>query len=179
MKKNFKTSTKNTLLTGKNIYRDSHGNIIYYNEKQNISYRIPHEKENTFATFRSRYALVLICFVFLYILFNLNVYLSLGLCALIAVFLEFRYRSFLKNLVHSTGLGKKEKLKSMDETLELTKGAIILRVVLYLALAILLVVNTFVSTNVIGNKPVIVISYMVAILAGYIGVRYILMFARQ
>ena len=77
------------------------------------------------------------------------------------------------------GLGKKEKLKSMDETLELTKGAIILRVVLYLALAILLVVNTFVSTNVIGNKPVIVISYMVAILAGYIGVRYILMFTRQ
>lgn len=179
MKKNFKTSTKNTLLTGKNIYRDSHGNIIYFNEKQNISYRIPHEKENTFATFRSRYALVLICFVFLYILFNLNVYLSIGLCAAIAIFLEFRYRSFLRNLVHSNGLGKKEKLKSMDETLELTKGAVALRIVLYLALAVLLVINTFVSANVIGNKPVIVISDMIAILAGYIGIRYILMFFRK
>lgn len=179
MKTNFKTSTKNTLLTGKNIYQDSHGNIIFFDEKKNISYRIPANKQNAFATFRSRYALVTVCFVFLYILFNLNLILSIGLCAAIAVFLELRYRSFLKNLVHSNGLGKKEKLKSMDDTLELTKGAILLRIVLYLLLAVLLVINTFVSSNVIGNKPLIVISDMVAVLAAYVGIRYILLFTRK
>ena len=51
--------------------------------------------------------------------------------------------------------------------------ALVLRIVLYFALAVLLVINTFVSDNVIGNKPIIVISYMVAILAAYIGIRYV------
>ena len=69
MKKSFKSSTKNTLISGRNTYRDSHGNLIYYDKHKNIAYRIPSTKENTFATFQSRYALALICFVFLYILY--------------------------------------------------------------------------------------------------------------
>ena len=177
MKKNFKTSTKTTLLSGKDIYRDSHGNIIYRNEKKGIDYRIPKNKENTFATFRSRYALALICFVFVYILFGLNLWLSIGISVAVAVFMEWRYRAFLKNLVHSNA--RKDRLKPVDETIELSQGALVLRIVLYFALTVLLIINTFVSDNVIGNKPIIVISYMVAILAAYIGIRYVAMAIRK
>lgn len=91
--------------------------------------------------------------------------------------MEWRYRAFLKNLVHSNA--RKNRLKSVDETIELSQGALVLRIVLYFALAVLLVINTFVSDNVIGNKPIIVISYMVAILAAYIGIRYVAMAIRK
>ena len=93
--------------------------------------------------------------------------------------MEWRYRTFLKNLAQSTGFIKKEKIRSIDETIDLTVGAIILRIVLYGALAVLLVINTFVSENVIGNKPIIVISYMVAVLAGFMTVKYIQMAIRK
>lgn len=179
MKKSFKSSTKNTLLSGRNTYRDTHGNLIYYDHHKNIAYRIPSAKENTFATFQSRYALAVICFVFLYILFSLNVWLSIGISVAVAAFMEWRYRTFLKNLAQSTGFIKKEKIRSIDDSIDLTVGAIILRIVLYGALAVLLVINTFVSENVIGNKPIIVISYMVAVLAGFMTVKYIQMAVRK
>ncbi len=177
--KNFKNSTRNALLAGKNIFRDTHGNIIYYHERQNVSYRIPPNKENTFVTFRSRYTLDLICFTFLYILFDLNIYLSVGICAVTGIFLEYRYRSFLKKLVHSNGLKQSAKLKSTDQAVELSRGAMLLRIVLYIALAALLVINTFVSVNVSGNRSLIVFSYILAVFAGYIGIKYMMMFARH
>lgn len=179
MKKSFRKSTKNTLLAGKDTYRDTHGNLIYYDRKKNIAYRITSKDENTFATYRSRYALALVLFVFLYILFGLNIAISAGLSVGAALFLEWRYRTFLKNMVQSTGFIKKDKIKSLDETIDLTSGALVLRIVLYGLLSILLVVNTFVSDNVIGNKPIIVISYMVAILAGYMAINYGMMAVRK
>lgn len=179
MKKSFQSSAKNTLISGRNTYRDIHGNLIYYDQHKNIAYRVPSTKENTFATFQSRYALALICFVFLYILFSLNVWLSIGISVAVAAFMEWRYHTFLKNLAQSTGFIKKEKIRSIDETIDLTVGSIILRIVLYGALAVLLVINTFVSENVIGNKPIIVISYMVAVLAGFMTVKYIQMAIRK
>lgn len=179
MKKSFRTSTKTTLLAGKDTYRDTHGNLIYYDRKKNIAYRITSKDENTFATYRSRYALALVMFVFLYFLFNLNIVISAGLSIGAALFLEWRYRCFLKNMVQSTGFIKKDKIRSIDETIDLTTGALVLRIVLYGLLAVLLVVNTFVSDNVIGNRPIIVISYMVAILAGYMAVNYGMMAVRK
>ena len=179
MNKSFKSSTRNTLISGKNTYRDTHGNLIYYDQHNNMAYRIPSAKENTFATFQSRYALAVICFVFLYILFSLNIFLSIAISIAVAIFMEWRYRTFLKNTVHSTGFIKKDKIRSIVETIDLTQGAIILRIVLYGALAVLLVVNTFVSDNVIGNKPIIVISYMVAVLAGFMAIKYVQMAIRK
>ncbi|MGM9941665.1 MAG: hypothetical protein ACI32N_06705 [Bulleidia sp.] len=179
MKKSFRSSAKNTLLTGRNMYRDNHGNLIYHNPKTNIVYRIPSTKESTFATYQSRYALAVVCFVFLYLLFNLNLFLSLGISIAAAVFLEWKYRKFLGAQAQSAGFLKKDKIRSMDDTIDLSTGALVLRVVLYMALAVLLVVNTFVSKNVIGNKPVIVISWMVAVLAAFMGIRYIAIAIRK
>lgn len=179
MKKSFRKSTKNTLLAGRDTYRDTHGNLIYYNRKKNIAYRITSKDENTFATYRSRYAIALILFIFLYILFNLNIMISAAVSIGAALFLEWRYHSFLGKMVQSTGFVKKDKIRSIDETVDLTTGALVLRVILYGLLSVLLVINTFVSDNVIGNKPIIVISYMVAILAGYMAINYAMMAIRK
>lgn len=179
MKKSFRSSAKNTLLTGRNMYRDNHGNLIYHNPKTNIAYRIPSTKENTFATYQSRYALAVICFVFLYILFNLNLWLSIGVSVAVAIFMEWKYRKFLESQAQSSGFVKKDRIRSMDDMIDLTTGALVLRIVLYLALAILLVINTFVSDNVIGNKPIIVVSWMVAVLAAFMGFRYITLAIRK
>lgn len=113
MKKSFKSTTKNTILSGRNIYKDKHGNTIYYHSKSNIAYRIKPDKENIFSTYQSRYVLALIAFVFFYFLFNLNIFLSLGLTILIALFLEYQYRSFLKNVRNRKALSNKKKLNQL------------------------------------------------------------------
>lgn len=179
MKKNFRTSAKTTLLTGADIYQDAHGNLIYYNKKKNIAYRIPAAKENTFVTYRSRFVLGAILFIFLYILFNVNMYISLGVAALAVVFMQWKYQAFLKQMPQSSGFMRKGKIRPVDDTVELTRGALILRVVLYLALAILLVVNTFVSENVAGNRTLTVISDAVAVASFYMSVKYFLLVLRK
>lgn len=179
MKKSFKSTTKNTILSGRNIYKDKHGNTIYYQSKSNIAYRIKPDKENIFSTYQSRYVLALIAFVFFYFLFNLNIFLSLGLTILIALFLEYQYRSFLKKCPQSKGFVKQEKIKPIDQMIDLSKGSLILRICLYAALAILLVINSFVSSNVVGNRPIQVTSYIIAILAGFIAIKYISLLTRK
>ena len=171
MKKNFRTSARTTLLTGADIYRDAHGNLIYYDKKRNIAYKIPAAKENAFMTYRSRFVLGAILFIFLYILFNVKVYTSLAFAILAVVFMQWKYQSFLKQMPQSSGFMKKGKIRPIDDTVELTRGALILRVVLYLALAILLVVNTFVSANVAGNRTLTVISDAVAGASFYMGMK--------
>lgn len=175
MKKSFRTSAKTTLLTGPDIYRDTHGNLIYYNKKKNIAYKIPAASENAFAMYRSRYALVLILFTFLYILFNLNLYVSLAVSVAAAFFMEWRYKNFLRQMPQSSGFMKKGRITPINETVQLTKGALILRVALYWALSVLLVVNTFVSENVAGNRTITVISYGVAVASAYMGLKYFLL----
>lgn len=179
MKKSFKSTTKNTILSGRNIYKDKHGNTIYYHSRSNTAYRIKPEKENMFSTYQSRYVLALISFVFFYFLFNLNIYLSLGLALIIALFLEYSYRSFLKKCPQSKGFVKQEKIKPIDQMIDLSKGSLILRICLYLALAILLIVNSFVSSNVAGNRPIQVTSYIIAILAAFIAIKYLSLLSRK
>ena len=175
MKKKKNDNTKNAILSGPNIYQDKHGNTIYYNKRKNIAYKILADKEGTFRTYQSRYVIALIAFILFYILFKLNIFLSIGLTVVIGGFLEYRYRSFLKKAPQSVGFVKQEKVKPI----ELSTNELMVRIFLYLALAILLVVNTFVSKNVSGNKPLIVVSYIIAVFAAFIGFKYISLTIRK
>lgn len=179
MNKNNKTSTKNAIMSGKNIYKDKHGNTIYYHEKSNTVYRIAPSKENMFSTYQSRYVLSAIAFVLFYILFQFNIYFSIGACILIAAFLEYKYRNFLKKCPQSKGFIKQEKIKPIDQMIEIQTGGLVIRAVLYGALAILLIVNTFVSENVNGNIPLEVTSFVIAIFAAYIAYKYITLIIRK
>lgn len=179
MKKKKNDNTKNAILSGPNIYQDKHGNTIYYNKRKNIAYKILADKEGTFRTYQSRYVIALIAFILFYILFKLNIFLSIGLTVVIGGFLEYRYRSFLKKAPQSVGFVKQEKVKPIDQMIELSANELMVRIFLYLALAILLVVNTFVSKNVSGNKPLIVVSYIIAVFAAFIGFKYISLMIRK
>ena len=179
MAKNFKSSTKNTITSGRNIYKDKHGNTIYYNKKNNIAYRIVPAKENTFSTYQSRYVLVAIAFVLFYILFKLSIYISIALSATVLAFLEYQYRKFLRNCPQSKGFVKQERIKPIDQMIDTSIGGLILRTFLYAALAILLVINTFISTNVKGNTALEVTSYIVAIMAIYMAYKYFSLVIRK
>lgn len=179
MKKSFRSSTKEAILTGPNIYRDKRGNAVYYDKKKNIAYKISPQKEGTFKTLQLRYILLLISLIILNILFKINLFLSLGICLAIGIFLEMQYRKFLRNLPQSVGFNKKEKVKPIDQMIDTPISGLILRTVLYFSLAILLVVNCFVSNNLVGNLPLQVTSYIIAIIASYIGYKYFTLILRK
>ncbi|MDO4466434.1 MAG: hypothetical protein Q4C49_05435 [Bacillota bacterium] len=174
-----KNSTKETILTGPNIYRDKRGNAIYYDKKKNVAYKISPDKEGTFKTLQLRYVLVFIAFIIFYILFKLNLFISIGICLAIGALIEYKYRTFLRNLPQSVGFTRKDKVKPIDQMIETPINGLLLRMFLYFALAILLVVNTFVSENVNGNVALQVVSYIVAVIAGYIGYKYLTLIIRK
>lgn len=179
MNKNNKNSTTEAILTGPNIYRDKRGIAIYYDKKKNVAYKISKDKENSFKTLQFRFVLVLIAFIIFYILFNLNVFISLSLCVAIGTFLEYQYRRFLKNLPQSIGFTRQDKVKPIDQMIDTPINALLLRCILYFSLAVLLIINSFVSNNVAGNVPLQVTSYIVSIIAGYIGYKYLTLILRK
>ena len=83
---NKKASAKNTMIAGNNIYQDKFGNTIYFDKKNNLAYKISQDKVNTFQTLQMRYILCLIAFILFYILFKLNIWLSIGITIVIGIF---------------------------------------------------------------------------------------------
>lgn len=176
---NKKASAKNTMIAGNNIYQDKFGNTIYFDKKNNLAYKISQDKVNTFQTLQMRYILCLIAFILFYILFKLNIWLSIGITIVIGIFLEYRFRKFLKLLPKTTKFEKKDRMKPIDQMIESSIQDLILRFVLYGMLGILLIVNTFISENVKGQNGLVVISYVVAVFAFYMAYKYLILVIRK
>ena len=92
MRNNF----ANILASGSNLFEQSNGTLLYFNPKANVSYTISPVHRKTFNTLRMRVVLTVISLIFFYLLFQLNLFLSISLSAVIFIFLEYRYHSFLK-----------------------------------------------------------------------------------
>ncbi|MDD7282151.1 hypothetical protein [Floccifex sp.] len=179
MKQNNKASFSNTILSGPNMYTDKFGNTIYYDKRNKLAYKIRQDQLNTFKTYQSRFVLCIIAFVLLYILFELNIFLSLGITVVIGIFLEYKFRSFLKQLPKSTNFDKKDRVKPVDQMIEASNQDLLIRFGLYAALGILLIVNTFISDNVKGKTAIIVFSYLAAAFAIFMAYKYISLIIRK
>ena len=179
MGKLFQKPKVNAMITGRNIYRTSKGGLLYYNKRMNLVYRIPSNKESLFKTYQSRYVLCLIALILLSITFQVKLVYSIGLFVLFCALFEWRYRSFLKSCSSTKGFLKSDHAISMDQYIDLDNPNLILRILLYGAFAVLLVVNAITSKNVSSNPGLQVGSYIIAVAAAFFCCKYISILARN
>ena len=179
MGKLFQKPKVNAMITGRNIYRTSKGGLLYHNKRTNLVYRIPANKERMFKTYQSRYVLCLIALILLSITFKVQLVFSIGLFVLFCVLFEWRYRAFLKSCSSTKGFLKSDHAISMDQYIDLDNPNLILRIFLYGAFALLLVINALTSKNVSSNPGLQVGSYIIAVAAGFFCFKYISILVRN
>ncbi len=174
-----KKKQSEVLLSGPNIYRDKHGMAIYYNRRKKIGYKIPKEAEDTYKTLSVRYLLDLIAFIFVYFLFGQNIWISLGLTVAATIFLEYRWRKYIESLTQVTGFVPDERLSNIDQMADTPLNGLVLRFILYFAVAIMLVVNYFVSADIKHNALMTMGTFAVAVGALYFAYKYLSLIIRR
>lgn len=136
------TNKKSSIVSGRNIYQDEKGRNILYNKNTGIGYLIQAKDEKSFSLYKNRYLYVIIGII-LAVNFLANLWVCLGVGALFAIFLEYRYRAkFIPSLVQITNFKPYENLTFIDQMVKNgNPNKILLSGILYIAFAILLVIN--------------------------------------
>lgn len=164
-------------LSGKNIYRDKKHRTVYYNKNSKKGYVIAPGTEKIFFNWSMRYMLGLIAFIFLELLFLHNIIISVAIALALTAFMEYKYRKLLNTypMIQNfdiTTAKKTDEIKPTD-----SKPKLILKAALYLALAILLVANIYVTKSISENIVSVVISYVAAAGALYMAIKLVISFA--
>ena len=170
---------KEVVLNGSNIYYDKHNRAVYYNKRTKIGYVIPKEMEAKMQPLLYRYILGVVVFIFCEILFKINLWVSLGISAACIVFLEYRFQSLISSFPRLKKFEPENSKKAHEELAELGRGGLLLRTLLYFALSILLIVNLFISEDMLENTALVLASIVVAIAAAYMGIRLTLTYFKN
>ena len=169
---------QNILIEGRNIYYDKHNRPIYYVKRQKRGYRISSELERQYKVLSSRIIIALIMFIFLYLMFKVNIYISIILSILAYIFLEFRFRKLLNNCVIIENFEPHKDSKSNLST-DTPLNGLILRAVLYLLCGVLLIINAHISPDIVGDTALQVVSDVIGICSFYFAVRYIIVIYKK
>lgn len=156
-------------LSGRNIFKNSKNQTIYYSKRKNIGYVIPESDFNQFRTMQNRYVLGAIVAIFLNIFADIS-YLISGIVGLIVILiLEYHFRSKLLAKYTQFANFVPEKTKStMDILADEDRNRLILKTVLWFALSVLLILNLFSLEN--KDNLIIGASVLFSIYAFYVGI---------
>lgn len=134
-------------LHGRHIYFDEKDRCIWYDDRKFIAYVIKPENVEKYRNLNNRYVLALVIFALVISFLEGVVYapfigIAGGLAAFI--FLEVQFRTkFLTSLVKITNYTPKKEKPTMIASIALeTKGRLLLKMALYIALAVTLVLLT-------------------------------------
>ena len=159
-------------LSGRNIYTDKKGRVIFYDMITKKGYLVGKQNENSAVFFKNRFAVILFAAILL------GGTLLSGLQALIAwavmmVLAEFVFRmSFLKKLEPVTDVDFERRVSALQYIVEnKEKGRVIALAVLYLLLAVLVVANAYVEKYSTG---LCIFSGCIAVVGIYFGVLHII-----
>lgn len=129
-------------VTGRNIYVDDRDRTIYYNKKTKIGYVITQDKAPGYRTYAYRWGAG-IGVIALFIAFELPLPLSIIFGLAVSLVLDYRFKhSYLEGLTQIRNFKPKEKMSYIETLAQEDEKKIILKVVLYVALAILLPLNS-------------------------------------
>lgn len=137
-----KNNNKKRIIAGRNIYQDEKGRNIFYNKNTCIGYVIQEKDESQFLLYKSRFLYVAIG-VILAVNFIANIYICLLVGAALLALLEYKYRAkFLPSLIQITNFKPYQTSSFVEQIVQKgDKPKSILTSVLYLAFAILLIIN--------------------------------------
>lgn len=128
-------------LSGIHIYVDDHGRTVYYDVLTKIGYLID-DYEQAYRPFSMRFFIGL-CAGVVVNMFELPV----PICAVIGVgvyiFMEIKFRLFLKKVPALLDFKPSKRVGFIESAANDTSSRVILKLVLYLALAVLFVLNAY------------------------------------
>ena len=161
---------------GINRYVDRHGRTLLVNRKKKIAYVIDKNAQRKDVIFSNRYILAVVIAV---LVGTKNVYLGIGLGAVIAIVLEAAYRLyFLKSLSTIELEELPERFSFVNNALKQTPGRNLSVGIIGIAIPILLVINAFQTVkdweaifkfNDVNNLFLVVASIVMGGFAGFIG----------
>lgn len=136
-------NTKQTTLSGINIFKDKKGRNVYLNRFNKVGYIITEDDEKSYRMYAMRFVMGFIVFVLING-FMLPTYLAviIGLGCYILMEVKFR-NQFLPHLTQIPDFEPIAKESALDAASRDEQGRIIIKSCLYLAFAILMALNTY------------------------------------
>ena len=131
-------------LSGRNIYTDKKGRVIFYDMLTKKGYLIDKKSENSAVFFKNRFVVIL----FAAILFGatfLSVIQAVIVWAVMMVLAEFTFRRvFLKKLEPVTDVDFERRVSALQYIIEnKEKSRVIVLIILYFLFAVLVVLNAY------------------------------------
>lgn len=137
-------ATKNTegkKLSGIHIYMDERGRTVYYDVLTKIGYLIE-EYEQAYRPFAMRYFLGMFAGILAY-MFEAPLWLCAIAGIVVYIFMEIKFRLFLKKVPALLDFKPTKRIGFVQSAANDTSAKVILKLVLYLALAVLFVINAY------------------------------------
>jgi len=162
----------NITLSGHNIYRDKKNRTIYYDFISKNGYIVGREDEGKLFIYKNRFPIIIVAAALTIelLLTPIQAVIAGIICAILV---EIFYRLFVfKRMQISKSFVRKERISPIQAIIEQkTKGKIIALIFLYLALAILILVNAYLEKYSIG---LVLVSGLVSVFSLYFTIIHII-----
>lgn len=137
--------SREATLSGRNIYKDNLNRYVYYNSRKRIGYVITDDKMGKYSTLNFRYFLGFVAAVLLYTLdWGLNIFLCVGIGIAIILLMEYTFRmKFLPSCIQIMDFEPQHKFTRIQMMSQETVGRQWMKVALFIAFAILFVLNAY------------------------------------
>lgn len=141
---NNKNNNNTPALSGHNIYKDKHGQTIYFNKRTRVGYVIPEKDFSKFQILQMRYVFALVVAVLLYSMTHINYWLTAFVLIAVAVGMELTLRfKVLPSYTQYQNFQPEKGESQLDLMVKEGRNKLLLRTCLLILLSILLIVNLF------------------------------------
>lgn len=168
-----KKQEQKNVVTGRNIYIDKQGRTVYYKKSKQQGFVIRPGSETQFKAYYNRFLVGFVAIIFFDLLLLNNLILSIPLGVAIYLFMEFKWRKLLNSYTMIQNFEPGKQQSSFNYIINLDTQQLVLRIILYTALAICLVLNIYTSPNIENNLLLTIGSYILAVLAIYMAGRLV------
>lgn len=152
-------------ISGRNIYLDRHGQTVYYDLLTKKGYLIDSKVEGKFYVYKNRFILILIVIILCSEYFPSWIHAviaGIGICLVAEILFRFKFLPSLRQTTKFDRENRQTMLKSIIDSKEPRKA--ILRAILYLAFAILIVINAWIME---ADIAILIVSILLSIMACY------------
>lgn len=170
-KKNKTKPVEKIRLSGRNIYTDKKGRVIYYDFITKQGYLVDKKRENSAQFFKNRFVVLLFAAILFGATFLTWIQAAIAWAVMMAL-AEVIFRcSFLKKMEKVTDVDFERRVSALQYTMEnKEKGRIGILSFLYLLLAVLVVLNAYMEKYSLGLQ---ILSGCIALVGVYFGVLHI------
>lgn len=171
-RKNKSKPVEKIRLSGRNIYTDKKGRVIFYDMLTKKGYLVDKKNENSALFFKNRFVVILFAAILLAAVI-LNWLQAVIAWAVMMALAEFAFRmSFLKKLEPVTDVDFERRLSALQYIVEnKEKGRVGVLAFLYLLFAVLVVLNAYTERY---TQGLLVFSIGLALVGVYFGILHII-----